>query len=360
MKPLMRAIALALLIVTLALPVVAQDEAQYTEQDVTFDNQGITLAGTLSLPAGDGPHPAVVLISGSGPSNRDEAVPEMMEMKPFALLADGLASQGLAVLRYDDRGVGESTGEYDLATSADLATDAAAAVDYLRSRSEIDTNSVGLLGHSEGGIIAGLVAADDPDLAFVISMAGPAVNGYDLLLMQMEQTMRASGATDEMIAALIEQERPAMDMIVNAEWDALEAMTREVLPEQMAAMTEEQREVLGDPEALIEKTMIQYQTWFRYFLTFDPADAWVQVKSPVLGLFGELDTQVDADQNAPALEAALEAASNPDVTIVRFPTGNHLFQVAQTGSPEEYATLEQDYLPEFLPTIIDWLAERVG
>lgn len=360
MKRAVFTLILAVLAATLMLPVTAQQTTTYTEEDVTFDNGDITLAGTLSLPDGAGPFPAVVLISGSGPSNRDESMPELLEMRPFALIADGLASEGFAVLRYDDRGTAESTGEYDLATSADLATDAQAAVEYLRNRSEIDAEEVGLLGHSEGGLIAALAAAEDPTLAFVISMGGPGVTGYDLLLLQIDLTMRASGATDEMIAALIEHERPSMDMIVEQEWDALEAKMRTELPQQMAVMTDEQREALGDPEELIAKSMLQYQNWFHYFLTYDPADAWSEVESPVLALFGDLDTQVDADQNAPALEAALEAGGNADYTIVRFPTGNHLFQNANTGSPEEYATLEQDYLPEFIPTIVDWLNERIG
>jgi pimeloyl-ACP methyl ester carboxylesterase len=360
MNRLMRALVLVLAAATLALPVTAQDEPLYHDEDVTFDNDDITLAGTLSLPTSDGPHPAVILISGSGPSNRDEALPGLLEMRPFALLADALASHGFAVLRYDDRGTAESTGDYDLATSADLATDTQAALDYLRTRPDINPEQIGLLGHSEGGLIAALVGAEDPSLAFVISMGGPAVPGYDLLLLQMELTMRASGASEEMIDALIEQERPAMDMIVNAEWDALEAMMRETLPQQMAAMTEEQRAALGDPETAIQQAMTQYQHWFHFFLTYDPADAWAEVESPVLALFGDLDTQVDADQNAPALNEALLAGANPDYTIVRFPTGNHLFQAADSGSPEEYATLEQDYLPEFIPTIVDWLNERVG
>jgi uncharacterized protein len=337
----------------------AQIVPPYTEEEVTFPNGEITLAGTLTLPTGEESHPAVILISGSGPSDRDESLAPLASIKPFQLLADAFAQNGIAVLRYDDRGVGESTGVFETATSADFATDAQAAFAYLQSREDIDSSKIGLLGHSEGGLIAPMVAAENPQVAFVIAMAGPGVVGKDLLMLQAERVFSAQGLPDATIGAKLAEEQRTLDMIIRQDWDALEAEMREVLPQQLAALPEAQRESLGDPETLIQDAMTQYEHWFYFFLTHDPAEDWSQVHVPVLALYGDLDTQVDVDQNAPALKAALEQAGNLDVTVVSFPTANHLFQDAVTGSPNEYATLEPTFLPDFLPTVIDWTQEQV-
>lgn len=351
---------IAVLITAFSLSAVSAQDAAYTEVDVTFENGDITLAGTLSLPEGEAPFPAVILVSGSGPSDRDESLSGLMDMKPFEILADAIAQNGIAVLRYDDRGVGESTGEHSTATSADLATDARAALDFLRQHEAIDPARVGLLGHSEGGLIVAQVAADNPDVAFVISMAGTAVPGYDIITRQIRLAMTAEGADEAAIEAVLAEEMPVLDWIVAEDWDALEAEIRAVLPAQLEALPEAQREALGDPETIIQNAMTSYRYWMHYFLTHDPAEDWRRVNAPVLALFGGLDVQVEAEQNIPALEAALEAAGNEDVTIVELPNANHLFQNAITGAPSEYPTLEQTYTPEFLPTIIEWLAEHVG
>jgi uncharacterized protein len=337
----------------------AQSETPHTEEEVTFPNGEIMLAGTLSLPAGEKPYPAVILISGSGPSDRDESLAPLASMKPFQLLAVAFARNGIAVLRYDDRGVGASTGVFETATSADFATDAQAAFDYLQSREDIDSSKIGLLGHSEGGLIAPMVAADNEDVAFVISLAGPGVVGEDLIMLQIERVMQAQGVPEAAIETKVAEEGRMLDLIVSQNWDALEAEMRDTLPEQLAALPEAQRESLGNLDAIIQRSMTQYQHWFYFFLTHDPAEDWSQVRVPVLALYGDLDTQVDVDQNAPALQAALAAAGNEDVTVVSFPTANHLFQDAVTGSPDEYGTLEQTFLPDLLPTVMDWTKAHV-
>lgn len=333
----------------------------YSAEDVTFTHSDITLAGTLTLPAKDGPHPAVILISGSGQQDRDEAIPIIPGYRPFQLIADHLTRQGIAVLRYDDRGVGQSTGDPSTATSADFAQDAEAGLTYLLSRPEINPKQIGLLGHSEGSLIAAMIAARNSNVAFVISMAGPAVSGYDLLLVQTERILRASDMTEDEVATALAEQRQALDLTVAGDWAALEALLLEVGHRQIEDLPAEQKAALGDVDAYLQQqiaqSMISMQGWMRYFLTYNPSDDWAQVKVPVLALFGGLDLQVDQAQNLPAMEAAL--ANNADVTIKLFEEANHLFQKAVTGSPEEYTTLPAEFVPRFLDTIGDWILARV-
>ncbi len=341
-------------------PITEQPTA-YRAEAVTFMNGDITLAGTLTLPNGAGPHPAVILISGSGQQDRDEAIPFVPGYKPFWLIADQLTRQGIAVLRYDDRGVGQSTGDPTTANSADFAQDTKAGLNYLLKRPEINPKQIGLLGHSEGALIAAMIAARDPNVAYVISMAGPAVSGYDLLLVQTERILRSTNMNEEEVATALAEQRQALDLTVAGEWEALEAFLLEVGHRQVENLPAAQKEALGDVDAYLEQqvalSIVSMQGWMRYFLTHNPSDDWVQVEVPVLALFGGLDTQVDQAQNLPAMQAAL--ADNPDVTIKLFDEANHLFQQAVTGSPEEYATLPAEFVPGFLDTIAAWLLARV-
>jgi len=319
-------------------------ELPYVVEDVTFDNvtadgETITLAGTLTLPPVDGPHPAVILISGSGPSDRDESLEPLASIRPFRLIADYLTREGIAVLRYDDRGVAESTGDHATAHSGDLASDAEAAVRYLLGRDDINPEQVGLLGHSEGGLIATIIAARNDDVAFMISMAGSAVRGAEVLIKQNERSMLASGMDEDRVAETLATVEAIYEHALAEDWDALE--------EALAQLN------------ITEQLPIYQDVWFSYFIRYDPTPDLEQITIPVLALFGALDVQVDAEQNASALEAGLEVAGNEDVTVVIFPDGNHLFQSADTGGVDEYSTLEQDFLPEFMPTIAEWLLERV-
>lgn len=334
-------------------------------EEVSFANGEITLAGTLTLPPKAGPHPAVILISGSGPQNRDEELPIVPGYQPFRLIAEHLTKNGIAVLRYDDRGVGESTGDYATATSADFATDAEAALSYLLSRDEIDPDQVGMLGHSEGAIIAAMIAARNPKVAFVISMAGPAVDGYNVLLVQLERVVRAEGGSEDEVAEAAEDQRITLDLAMAEEWEELEAFLLETYREGLQALSEEEKAAIGDLEVAAQQraasSLANLQSpWFQFFLSYDPGQDWEQTTVPVLALFGELDVQADVSQNQPALEAALASAGNTDVTVVVFPTANHLFQDAVTGAVSEYATLPTEFVPGFLEAITDWLLERVS
>jgi hypothetical protein len=317
----------------------------YTAEEVTFSNAkaGVTLAGTLTIPPGKGPHPAIILISGSGPQNRDE---ELMGHKPFLVLADYLARSGIAVLRYDDRGFGKSTGQFNTATSADFAGDAESALDYLKTRKEINAKRIGFGGHSEGGIIAPMVAARRSDVAFLVLMAATAVRGEEILYAQGQAILKASGAPDSMMAQQRETQRKMFE-IVKAEQNPAEAEKK-------------LRAAFGDSKAMEGQIRQVNSPWFRYFLTYDPAPALEQVKCPVLAINGEKDLQVLPDQNLPAIEAALKKAGNKDAEIVRLPGLNHLFQTAKTGTPQEYGQIEETMSPSALETISAWIRTKVG
>jgi pimeloyl-ACP methyl ester carboxylesterase len=337
---------------------VADDPVPYDIEEVTFANGEVSLAGTLTLPAGRGPHPAVVLVSGSGPQNRDESLGGGIAIRPFKLLADALTRAGMAVLRYDDRGTGASTGTFSTATLPDFASDAAAAVRYLRSRDDVDANRVGLLGHSEGGLVAAMLARRNHDLSFVIALAGPAVDGRELLRLQNQRLFEAEGATQEEIAAQLEFVEALLGVVDDPE--AIEKLTYERAIKQIEALPDVQRESMGDIEqfarAAANQAAQQYGTpWFASILNYDPTEDWAQTTLPLLAIYGGKDVQVDADQNAPALQAALRRAGNEQYEIVVLPNANHLFQEAETGSVSEYARLPAEFTPDLVPTIIEWL-----
>jgi uncharacterized protein len=230
---------------------------------------------------------------------------------------------------------------------------------------EVDPDRIGLIGHSEGAMLAAMVAARDHRTAFVVSLAGPAVTGYDLLSRQNERVFTAAGMDPESVDRMVAQARHAMDLTVAEDWEALNELLWETGRAELAAMPEEQRATLGDPEAYLAahlpNVLRRYQAWMRAFLVHDPADDWVRVQAPVLAVFGDLDTQVDADQNLAPLAAAVRGGGNQDVTTVVIPGANHTFQRgARTGSPMEYAELGPELMPEVLDLVATWVAERVG
>jgi pimeloyl-ACP methyl ester carboxylesterase len=337
-------------------------DVPYRVEAVTFGNGEVTLAGTLTLPPTPGPHPAVVLVSGSGPQDRDETLGGGIAIKPFRLLADALTREGVAVLRYDDRGVGASTGTFSTAVVSDFASDAEAAIDYLLTREEIDPQQIGLLGHSEGGLVAAMLGARNDDLDFIIILAGPGVNGRDLLLVQNQRILEAEGATQEQIdaqLAFVEELTTVLD-----DPAAVEALVYARTLEQAEALPGAERAAIGDLEdyahMVTKQAMSEFGTdWFASFLAYDPSPDWAQTTLPVLAIFGGKDVQVDAEQNAPALEDALKRAGNDDVEIAVLPNANHLFQDAQTGSPREYATLPAEFTPDLVPTIVNWLQDHL-
>jgi pimeloyl-ACP methyl ester carboxylesterase len=330
----MRNFVLAMAFVaTLASPTFAQDQI-----DVLIPAGEHVLAGTLTVPLGDGPFPAAVLISGSGPSDRDESLPGV-PLKPFARLARELAAQGVATLRYDDRGVGQSTGDFHAATSFDFADDARAVLEHLAAIERIDADRVGFIGHSEGGMIAPHAAVGNGHAAFVVSLAGTAVTGYKVFAGQLRQALAGLPEADR--EAAFAQQIHALDLVLAEDWPAIKAM--------LAAED-------GATPEYVAQGMIDYRGWLHTFVTHDPADDWVRLDQPVLALFGGRDVQVRADLNRPALEAAL--AHHPDATISTLPTANHLFQDAVTGAPPEYATLPDAFVDGLTVTIADWIKSR--
>jgi uncharacterized protein len=286
----------------------------------------------------------VVLITGSGPQNRDE---ELMGHKPFLVLADHLTRQGIAVLRYDDRGVGKSTGSFASATSEDFAGDAWAAWQKLSTRPDIDPKRIGLLGHSEGGLIAPMLAAAHPEIAFVVMLAGPGVTGEQIMLAQSAAIMKASGAPQAAIDANVSIQKQVFAILRE------ETSTARIV-ERLGAIP------VGTKEASAALVKQSSSPWLRFFAFYDPAPALAKVRCPVLALGGALDLQVLPDQNLPAIESTLKQGGNTDVTVVRMPGLNHLFQSAKTGLPAEYAQIEETMAPAALETITTWIRKRVG
>ncbi len=335
-------------------------DVPYTQEEVTFKNGDITLAGTLTLPEGDGPYPAIVLVTGSGPQDRDETIGAM---KPFRLIADGLTRAGVAVLRWDDRGVGKSTGDFEKAITSDFASDATAAIDFLLTRDDINHDQIGLLGHSEGGDVAAMLGATNKNLAFIVSMAGPAVSGADVLLVQNKRILEAEQTPEDAIKAQLEFLPKLFDKIQAKDVEGIRQLAHDAVITQVKAMPDAQQKNIGDLETYATKqadnAVATYNSdWWRFFLTYNPGKDWAKTTVPVLAIYGTLDVQVDADQNAPAFEAAMKEAGNTDYQLTILPKANHLMQAATTGSPTEYGTLKQEFTPDFLPTIIDWLTQQ--
>lgn len=323
----------------------------YREEEVTFTNAKaqVTLAGTLTLPRGARPFPGAVLIGGSGPHDRDETI---AGHKPFLVLADYLTRQGIAVLRYDKRGVGKSTGVDGDATTEDLAADAEAAMAYLRSRKEIEPRRIGLIGHSEGGMIAPMIAARGEGVAWMVLLAAPAMNGEATLLKQSELIARAGGMSEMQITRSLDFDRKAY-ATVREEKDraALEEKLRELV----------QSSGLGtslSSEALEGQIHAMSSAWFRFFLDYDPQPALKKVRCPVLALAGEKDLQVPPEEDLPALKKALEEGGEKDVTVKEFSGLNHLFQHCNTGSPTEYGAIEETFSPEALQVIGNWVRKH--
>lgn len=314
----------------------------YRSEEVGYDNPqrpGVHLAGTLTLPPGPGPFPAVLLISGSGAQDRDETI---FEHKPFLVLADFLTRRGIAVLRVDDRGVGGSTGATPRDTTADFATDVEAGVAWLKAHRAIDARRIGLLGHSEGATIAPLVASRDASISFVVLLAGAGVPGADVIVEQVRAIAQAAGmpaASAEQSAAM---QRGLMDVLLKNPDDAT---ARAEINAWFAAR--------GAP-APAESTMAQLLSpWYRHFIAHDPRPALRALKVPVLALLGGKDIQVTAAQNVPALQEALRG--NPSATVEELPGLNHLFQTATTGAVDEYATITETIAPVVLEHVGEWI-----
>ena len=321
-----------------------QPPFNYQIEEVTFVNEkeGNTLAGTLTIPEGDGPFPAIVLVSGSGQQNRDE---ELMNHRPFWVIADYCARHGVAVLRYDDRGVGGSDGEVKNATSMDFSYDAEAAFDYLRNRKEIKASKVGILGHSEGGVINFMVSARRPEVAFLVSLAGPSVNGIEVLKEQQAAILRASGMSEEMVQFSGHANAQMFDIIeASSSREEADSLLRQLV------------KGWGYNEELTEQTVEQMASpWMYYFLKYDPTEAIVKTNCPALLLNGSKDLQVIASQNLPGYEKIINEYGKTNLTLRELPDLNHFFQHCETGSPNEYFEIEETISPEVLEMIVGFV-----
>lgn len=336
----------------------------YEERAAEFASRasGIRIAGTLTLPSSPGPHPAVVFISGSGAQDRDETI---AGHKPFLVLSDYLTRRGYAVLRTDDRGVGKSNGNVLQTRLPDLANDVRGAVDFLRAVKEIDGRRIGLLGHSEGGYVAPVVAAADTQIAFVIMMGGPAVSGRDVFVAQSSLMARASGTSalevhvDSLMRAQI---FAVLDKKPRAE--ELEGAVDAALTEWQRNLPLEQRTIAK--RLLSKRTSAQdsasLNLWnsplFQSLYHHDPAPYFRRMRSPILALYGELDLQVPGSQSGPALERLFSGARRSLLTLHYFPRVNHLMQTARTGRMDEYVNIEETIADVVLERIGDWLTRH--
>jgi fermentation-respiration switch protein FrsA (DUF1100 family) len=331
----------------------------YYSEDITFENKtaGITLAGTLTLPKKEGIFPVVVLISGSGPQNRDE---ELLGHKPFLVISDYLTRNGIAVLRYDDRGIAMSKGDFRTATTLDFATDAQAAVAYLKTRQEINKHEIGLIGHSEGGEIAPIIASKSNGIAFIVLLAGPGLPGDQLLLLQQKLINKSSGASGDFIKKSELANKKVFEMIkkstdTNQLKIEISNYIRNSLKEDTTVMKSNGMTENENVQQLLNQVL---NPWMLQFIKLNPTPYLEKVKCPVLALNGEKDLQVSPKENLLAIRKAIEKGGNKNVIIKELPNLNHLFQECTTGSPNEYASIEQTFSPKALTEILDWINKQ--
>ena len=328
----------------------------YYSEEVTFENkkEGITLAGTLTLPSKEGTFPVVVLISGSGGQNRDE---EILGHKPFLVISDYLTQNGFAVLRYDDRGIASSKGNYATATTLDFSYDTEAAVTYLLSRKEINKKKIGLIGHSEGGVIAPMIASRNKNINFIVLLAGTGLRGDKLLLLQQELIAKSEGGTDEEIKKNKDLNTKIFNLIIKSSDD-------EKLKNDITTLLKENPQD-NLPEGMTQEDYInfalnQYTTiWTKYFIKLDPSVALQKVKCPVFAINGSKDLQVPSRENLEIIKNSLIKGKNKQITITEIPNLNHLFQETTTGSVSEYEKNEQTFSPIALKEILTFLKVQV-
>lgn len=330
----------------------------YLEENVEFENKDahITLAGTLTLPKNKGPHPAVILITGSGAQNRNE---EILRHKPFLVIADYLTKNGIAVLRYDDRGTAASTGDFKTATTNDFAQDATWAFRYLASRPEINNSNIGLIGHSEGGIIAPIVSLEESNVAFIVLMAGTGVIGYELLLEQQKDIALANGLPTDVIKKNIALTKNLYEFICSEKTaptfkDDLRKLLDKLLTESPLPKSLDKTTYIAQQMALINTP------WFLNFLSYNPGPTLAKITCPVLAINGSKDLQVNSTTNLNAIKQQLESAENSHVSIIEFEGLNHLFQTCKTGNPTEYGNIKETFSPKALEAILAWIHLQVS
>ncbi|MBT1688517.1 alpha/beta hydrolase [Dawidia soli] len=334
----------------------------YKIEDVSFRNStaNITLSGTLTVPSSvNRKKPAVILISGSGPQNRDG---EWFGHKPFLVIADHLTRQGIAVLRFDDRGFGKSTGDFHLGTSLDFSTDVESAVQFLKARQELDSCKIGLIGHSDGAMVASMVAARSSDVSFMVMLAGPGISGSELMVKRQVAWERMAGKSESEIQRSKEYIETLISIIVTAE-------NENDLHSRLTKFGNENKEQIPAdqiPPNMTKDEFISRQVamltspWFKYFFTYDPRPTLEKVKCPVLVLNGDKDVQAIAADNLPAIKSALITGGNEDFSIKELQGLNHMFQECTTGMIVEYPKIEQTFSPLALNEISHWIIQKVN
>ncbi len=331
----------------------------YKIEDVTFSNKKdkVNISGTITLPNSNEQHPAVILIAGSGPNDRDETI---FGHKPFWVIADYLTRNGIAVLRYDKRGVGKSTGRYETATTKDFAEDAKAAIAYLKSRADIDKSSIGIIGHSEGGIIAPMIASKQKDVKFIVLMAGMGTKGIDLIMEQNKIGMEHQNIEQENIDELLKLTQQTLEGL--SQWKGTDN-DRTALRDEINLLWEKtpliQKMKLNKDQYIRSNLNTLSSPWFREFLQINPKEYLSKVKCPVLAINGEKDTQVVANENIEIIKASLAEGGNNNFETIIYPNLNHLFQESHTGHVGEYATIEQTISPEVLSDILLWIKSNL-
>ena len=332
----------------------------YHSEDVKFQNTkaNVTLAGTLTLPSKEGNYPAVILITGSGAQNRDA---EFFGHKPFLVISDYLTKNGVAVLRYDDRGFGQSTGDFISATPLDFASDVESAISYLKTRKEINKNKIGLVGHSEGGIVAPIVASSSEDVNFIVLLAGLGIQGNKALMQQSEFNLKTSGASESEIQETKEINAGIAEIFAKHQnTEGLKVDITKYIQKNVKAIP-----TYLKPTGITKEQFLAGQIEFisspsyQFIWTYDPAPTLEKVSCPVLALNGEKDLQVLPKENLEAISNALKKGNNENVTIKELPNLNHFFQESKTGSPVEYASIEQTFSPTALEEISNWILKQV-
>ncbi|MCX6231576.1 MAG: alpha/beta hydrolase [Bacteroidetes bacterium] len=328
----------------------------YQTKDISFNNttDNVELAGTISFPDGSGKFPAVVLISGSGPQNRDE---ELLGHKPFLVIADYLTRNGIAVLRYDDRGTAKSKGDFSKGTTYDFARDAEAAFMYLKTLDNIDTTRIGLMGHSEGGMIAPIIVSGNKSVRFIVLLAGPGLTGKEIILKQSVLIARAGGEKEDKINKANDLNKKIYKIAIKEKDDSkAKAKIRKLMDEYVEGLDhEESLAFAGQKDIIIQQVLTP---WFRTFLAFDPKQYLTKTHCAVLALNGANDLQVPPDEDLAAIEKYLKKAGNSNYTVKKLPKLNHLFQTCETGSPEEYIKIEETFSPIALELIKNWIKEN--
>ncbi len=338
-------------------PQTPQPPFPYAAREVKYqsDVDGVTIAGTLTIPEGDGPHPAVLMITGSGAQDRDET---LMGHKPFFVIADHLTRRGIAVLRVDDRGVGESGGDIMETTAETNVRDIITGVDFLAEQPEIDSSRIGLIGHSEGGWLAPIAASRDDDIAFMALLAAPGVSGRELMLMQRDLVRKTVGVPPTQRQKESEAHAALMDAVVQglSEEEIAEALRKLARLERVGAPDVEEY-----ADQIVEQQLAMMQSvWFRDVIDLDSRAALRQVRIPVLAITGEIDLQVPPEENMREIRGALDAAGNTQVELVTMPGLNHLLQTANRGLPSEYLAISETISPDVLDLLTTWLQEQAG